>query len=325
LKENQLLYPIKFIPILKEKIWGGNKLNSLFNKKGSDKTGESWELSGVKGDISVIKNGALAGKTLNEVNHVFQDKLVGKKVYKMFQSTFPLLFKFIDASQDLSVQLHPNDFLAKKRHNSFGKTEMWYILESDENAKLIVGFKDKTDEELYKKKLKENQLSDILNSNSVKKGDAYFIKPGTVHAICAGVVLAEIQQTSDVTYRIYDYDRPDIDGGLRELHTELALKAIDFNISNAKLSYQEKENESTLICKSDYFTTHKLVLSKNIKRDLSKIDSFVVYMCVEGSGSIRVNNNSEEINKGETVLIPALATNITIKTNDATFLEVYIP
>jgi len=325
LNKKQFLYPIKFTPILKEKIWGGTKLKRLFNKESKGDIGESWEISGVDNNVSIVENGCLKGESLTHLIKQFKEKIVGVKVYNDFGNTFPLLFKFIDAKQDLSVQLHPEDVLAKKRHNSFGKTEMWYVLETEKDANLILGFKEKMNEELYKKHLSENSLPQIIHFETVSKGDSFFIKPGTVHAIGAGVVLAEIQQTSDITYRIYDYNRPGLDGKLRELHNDLALEAIDYNISNTKLNYKVVTNEVVSICTSVFFQTNVLKLTKNMNRDVSEIDSFVVYMCVEGDGSIQVNTISEKLTKGDTVLIPAMACNIDLISNNATFLEIYIP
>ena len=319
------LYPIKFEPILKEKIWGGDKLKQLFHKKRSGNIGESWEISGVDKSISIVNNGSLKGRSLHQLIEEYKGELVGEKVYDAFGNTFPLLFKFIDAEEDLSVQLHPNDILAKERHNSFGKTEMWYILDAEKDGKLVLGFNTKMNESIYKKHLRENTLSEILHSEKVKKGDSFFIQTGTVHAIGKGVVLAEIQQTSDITYRIFDYNRPGINGELRELHTDLALEAINFNAPNAKLNYSETENAPVELYKNEYFQTNKIALTKSLKRDLSNIDSFVVYMCVEGAGNIEVNKYSEIIKKGETILIPAQTKELEIKSNAATFLEVYIP
>lgn len=320
-----LQYPIKFTPILKEKIWGGSKLKQFFKKSAEGKIGESWEISGVENNISIIANGDLKGTSINQLIKEYKEELVGVKTYQSFGNKFPLLFKFIDANEDLSVQLHPNDELARQRHNSFGKTEMWYILDVEKDGKLVLGFNQEMNETLYKKHLSENSLSDILHSEKVKKGDSYFIGTGTVHAIGAGVVLAEIQQTSDITYRIYDYNRPGIDGNLRELHTELALEAINFKNVNAQLDYSDKLNEPVLLCKTPYFHTNKLKLSHNTNRNLKAIDSFVVYMCIEGSGSMVVDENSETFKTGETILIPAQINLLEIKTNSATFLEVYIP
>ncbi len=319
------LYPIKFTPILKEKVWGGSKLKQLFDKNGEGKIGESWEVSAVDQNISIVKNGSLKGKNLNQLIDEYKGKLVGEKVFKTFEKEFPLLIKFLDAKEDLSVQLHPNDDLAKKRHNSFGKTEMWYILDSEENGKIILGFNKEMNESIYKKHLSENTLLEILHLEKVKKGDTFIIESGLVHAIGAGVVLAEIQQTSDVTYRIFDYNRPDIDGELRELHTDLAIDAIDYKNPSARLNYLDKENVPVQLCKNNYFQTNKIVLTQEMERDLSLIDSFVVYMCVEGDGIIEGNNFSETITKGETILVPAVINELNIKTNSAIFLEVYIP
>lgn len=325
MKENTTLYPLKFTPILKKKVWGGSKLNHLFNKNGQGKIGESWELSGVSENISLVENGTLKGEALVQLIENYKIDLVGEKVFKTFGTTFPLLFKFIDASQDLSVQLHPDDTLAKQRHNSFGKTEMWYIMETDEDARIIVGFNQKIDKDLYLKHLSENKITDILHFEKVKKGDSFFIAPGTIHAIGAGVVLAEIQQTSDITYRVYDWDRPGIDGKMRELHNDLALQAINFKDTDSKLDYLSNKNTNNLLCKSPYFETNKLILTKNFKRNLAQIDSFVVYMCVEGNATLEMQGFSETINKGETILIPAIFKELKINTKAATLLEVFIP
>ena len=322
---NPQLYPIKFHPILKEKVWGGTKLNQLFQKKAKGKIGESWEISGVTGNISVVANGILKGKTLNWLLKNYKGELVGEKVYGDFGNTFPLLFKFIDAQEDLSVQVHPNDILAQKRHNSFGKTEMWYILDVEKKSRIILGFKGNIDQEKYLKFLSENKITEILNSEPIKKGDAFVLHPGTVHAIGAGTVLAEIQQTSDITYRIYDWDRRDTNGKLRELHTDLALDAINFKTSNAKIAYSEKVNSPVPIGATEFFFVNKLVLTGHYTKNLSEINSFKVYMCVEGSAVLKSATFSEEITKGETILIPAAMTSIQFITNSASFLEVYIP
>ena len=322
---NPQLYPLKFQPILKEKVWGGAKLNTLFHKKAKGKIGESWEISGVADNISVVANGILKGKTLNWLLKNYKEELVGDKVYGDFGNTFPLLFKFIDAQEDLSVQVHPNDILAQKRHNSFGKTEMWYILDVEKNARLILGFNGNIDQEKYLKSLSENRITEILKSEPVKKGDAFVLHPGTVHAIGAGIFLAEIQQTSDITYRIYDWDRPDTNGKLRELHTDLALEAIDFTTSNAKIAYSEKNNMPVPIGATEFFFVNKLMLTGHFTKNLSEINSFKVYMCVEGSAVLKSATFSEKITKGETILVPAAMKSIQFITNSASFLEVYIP
>ncbi len=319
------LYPLKFQPILKEKVWGGTKLNSLFQKKGTGKIGESWEISGVPENVSEIANGSFKGKTLNWLLENYKEKLVGEKVYKNFKNTFPLLFKFIDASEDLSVQVHPDDVFAKKRHNSFGKTEMWYILDVEKDGRLILGFNENIIREKYLQSVYEKRITEILNSEPVKNGDAFILHPGTVHAIGAGILLAEIQQTSDITYRIYDWDRPDTNGEMRELHTDLALDVIDFNPSKAKVEYSDLKNVPIHLGATDFFSVNKLILSENYVRNLEEIASFKVYMCIEGNAILESGNFSVEIKKGETILIPAQLPEIKFITNSASFLEVYIP
>lgn len=319
------LYPLKFQPILLEKVWGGSKLKNQFNKEADGLIGESWELSGVSENVSVTANGVLKGQSLNQLISNYKGDLLGERVYQVFGNEFPLLFKFIDAAQDLSVQLHPDDTLAKERHNTFGKTEMWYIMEAETNARLILGLKKNTTEDIYETAINSNKITDILAEKSVQKGDCYFIAPGTIHAIGAGVVLAEIQQTSDITYRIYDWDRPDLDGKMRQLHTNEAKEAINFQVNVTSLTSQPLINEPVLLKKSNYFETNKLVLDTAISRDLKAKDSFVVYMCVEGGASIKAGGISEVIKTGETLLIPHSISSIEIATNSATLLEVYIP
>jgi mannose-6-phosphate isomerase len=228
-------YPLQFQPILKDRIWGGTKLKTYLNKSiTTEITGESWEISTVENDVSVIANGFFKGKSLNELINESPEAVLGTKVYKQFGKQFPLLFKYLDAREDLSIQVHPNDALAKKRHNSFGKTEMWYVMQADDDARLIVGFKEKSSPEEYLKSLENKTIIDILDAKKVKKGDVFFLETGTVHAIGAGTVIAEIQQTSDITYRLYDFDRVDANGTTRELHVDLALDAINYNVVDAQ-------------------------------------------------------------------------------------------
>mgnify|MGYP005990635425 CR=1 FL=1 len=321
---NQLL---KFEPILKNKIWGGEKLNKLLNKKSkSVDVGESWELSDVKGETSIVVNGELKGKDLKELISEFKSELMGNKIYANFGNKFPLLIKFIDAKQALSIQLHPHDDLAKKRHDSFGKTEMWYVMQADEKANLIVGFQKEVSSEEYIQHLENKTLTDILNIDEVKKGDVYFIPTGRVHAIGAGVMLAEIQQTSDVTYRIYDWDRPNPDGTYRELHTEEALDAIDYSAKESyKTTYSKKQNSSSEIVSCPYFTTNVLPIKGKISVNHSDKDSFVIYMCVEGNVEINYNNQIEKLQMGETILVPACIKNLDIISEvKSELLEVYI-
>jgi mannose-6-phosphate isomerase len=318
-------YPIKFHPILKSKIWGGEKLKSVLKKPavGSD-IGESWEISGVEGNVSVVANGAYKGKSLAELLALFGPQVLGTKVYKQFGDQFPLLIKFIDAKEDLSIQLHPNDQLAAERHNSFGKTEMWYVMQSDPEAKLIVGFNQKMTADLYNKHLNNKSLAEIMNFVPVTAGDTFFIEVGRVHAIGAGVMLAEIQQTSDITYRVYDWDRVDAQGQSRELHNDLAIDAIDFDMpDNFKVSYQQGINQSNPMVACPYFTTNMLPVEGSVKKN-DPLDSFVIYMCVEGSGTISADGTEAPLNVGETVLIPAETKEICLSANKAKFLEVTI-
>ena len=319
-------YPIKFDPILKEKVWGGNKLNKLLKKDSEgENLGESWEISGVKDDISVVENGKLKGTSLNELISQYKEDFLGKKIYEEFGAEFPLLIKFIDARRALSVQLHPNDEIAQQRHKSFGKTEMWYIMQADKNADINVGFKESLSKQEYIKALEKGEIVKLLNFEKVKKGDSFFINTGKVHAIGAGVLLAEIQQTSDITYRIYDWDRRDAEGNSRELHTALAIDAIDFEKKDDfRLEYESKENESSNIAGCKYFTTNFLPVKGTLDKNYRHTDSFVIYMCVSGRARVGINGNSEFIEQGQTLLIPANNKEVKITSQQAELLEVYI-
>lgn len=320
------LYPLKFEPILKQKVWGGSKLGTSFKKLAKGNIGESWEISGVSNDVSEIANGQLKGKLLSWLLEFYKEKLVGEKVYEKYENSFPLLFKFIDAREDLSVQVHPDDALAKERHNSFGKTELWYILEVEKNARLILGFNERVkNKKQYLELLSNTEFTEVLNSIPVQKGDVFMLKPGTVHAIGAGILLAEIQQSSDITYRIYDWDRTGSNGEIRQLHTDMALDAIDFGNIEAKQEYVDALNTPVSIGETPFFSVNKLTLAQNYTRSLGDISSFVVYMCLEGAAVIESNGFIEEIEKGETILIPAQLTEIKFITNSVSFLEVYIP
>ncbi len=320
------MYPLKFHPILKERLWGGTKLKEVLDKAiDSDITGESWELSGVEGDISVVANGELSGTSLQQLIDNRAEELLGKNVVERFGKEFPILIKFIDAKQDLSVQLHPNDKLAKERHNSLGKTEMWYVMDADEGADLIVGFKRDVTKEEYAQSLKNNTLLDLLNYEKVSSGDTFFINTGKVHAIGAGVLLAEIQQTSDVTYRIFDFNRKDKNGNLRELHTDLALDAIDYRKKeDFKVDYGVVANTVNPMVDCPYFKTDYLKLTENWNQDISERDSFTILMCVSGSARISNESGTADIKKGETVLVPAVSKSLSIKTDDVELLEVTI-
>lgn len=317
------VYPLQFQPILKDRIWGGTKLKTYLNKPiTTEITGESWEISTVENDVSVIANGFFKGKSLNELINESPEAVLGTKVYKQFGKQFPLLFKYLDAREDLSIQVHPNDALAKKRHNSFGKTEMWYVMQADDDARLIVGFKEKSSPEEYLKSLENKTIIDILDTKKVKKGDVFFLETGTVHAIGAGTVIAEIQQTSDITYRLYDFDRVDANGNTRELHVDLALDAINYNVVDAQKNYSKVENESNVMVDCPYFTTNFIPLDGNVAV-VNDENSFLVYMCVEGSFKLNYDGENYSYKTGDTVLIPAKMNEFEIY-GKASLLEIYI-
>lgn len=320
-----MLYPLKFQPILKDKIWGGQKLKTLLNKNSDlPNIGESWEISDVEGDTSIVANGSLKGQSLKQLLETYKEDLIGLQNHRIFNDKFPLLIKFIDAKEDLSIQLHPNDELAAKRHNSFGKTEMWYTLQADEGANLMVGFNQEMTPKKYLNHLKNKTLTEILNFDKVKTGDTYFIEVGRIHAIGAGVMVAEIQQTSDITYRVYDWDRVDDDGNERELHNDLAIDAFDFDMpDNFRVSYDKKENQSNQMVSCPYFTTNYLKINKKIHKE-NHHDSFIIYMCVDGEAEILANNFYETIKNGETILLPAAIKDYEITSKNASLLEVYV-
>ncbi|MBU2902764.1 type I phosphomannose isomerase catalytic subunit [Maribacter dokdonensis] len=320
------MHPIKFKPILKERLWGGTKLKEVFGKPiESDITGESWELSTVPGDISVVANGSLEGKSLQELIDSNGEELLGKSVVERFGKEFPILIKFIDAKQDLSIQLHPNDALAKERHNSFGKTEMWYIMDADPKAELIVGFNKDVTKEEYAESVANDTLLDLLNYEQVKEGDTFFINTGKIHAIGAGVMLAEIQQTSDVTYRVFDFNRKDKDGNLRELHTDLALDAVDYEKKDDfKVSYSQEKNEVNTMVDCPYFKTNFIELTENLELDTVNRDSFTIFMCVGGEAKISTAEGEVAIKSGETALLPASTQKISLQSTGAKLLEVTI-
>lgn len=322
------LYPLTFKPIFKEKIWGGNKIKTILGKDFSPlpNCGETWEISGVRDNESIVKEGPLAGKELSLLIYLYKERLVGERVFKKFGDQFPLLVKFIDANEDLSIQVHPDDELAKKRHHCFGKTEMWYVFDADKGAKLNAGFNKAIDRETYLKHLESNTLDKILNFEAAEVGDVFFLPAGRVHYIGKGICLAEIQQTSDITYRIYDFDRADKDGNKRELHTEMAVDAIDYNYySDYKTLYKKKANEAVKLVSCKYFTTNIIECDEEINRKYSGLDSFVIYVFVEGEGTLQYPSGEVPYKKGDCVLIPAEIKDIIILPEEPSkFLEVYI-
>ena len=303
LTEHFLTRPLEFQPIYKEKPWGGYKLKIILNKNiPSDKTGESWEISALPGNISRVASGYFKDKKLTELVEQFGEKLTGKKVSEKYGHDFPLLLKYIDAAEDLSVQVHPNDEIALKNHKASGKNELWYIIQADAGAVLYIGFKSGITKEKYLQHLKAGTLDKLLNQIPVKEGDIFYIPAGTVHSIGKGILLAEIQQTSDITYRIYDWNRKGLDGKLRELHTELALQAIDFKAKAGKK--EEKKIETP------YFTVEKMELSADLNLNLQNLDSFIVLMNT-GKGKFIVNG--KDFNTGDTLLLPAIVPELDIK------------
>lgn len=328
MQTNKTLYPLKFNPILKERIWGGQKLKTVLGKDFSiSQCGESWELSTVPNDVSMVKGGDLDGRALTQLIEEFKGKLVGEKVYRKFGASFPLLIKFLDAQEDLSIQVHPDDTLAQERHNSFGKTEMWYVMQADPGATLRVGFNREINQETYLKYLQDKNLDAILNIIPAQPGDVFFLPAGRVHSIGKGLLIAEIQQTSDITYRLYDFDRKDSSGKTRELHTEQALDAIDYHYyTELKKSFQNPEKQITTAVSSDYFVTNLLSFDKGLNRNYGQQDSFVIFMGVSGEAELEYEGGKINIATGETVLLPASIKQITLHSAGQTkLLEVYVP
>lgn len=326
-----MLYPIKFKPRIKERIWGGKVILEKRSKAASrlpkDKLyGESWDLSSVKGDISVVANGMLKGNNLEEIIEVYMGELVGERHFERFGLEFPLLIKYLDCNDKLSVQVHPDDALAEERHQSYGKTEAWYVADCKEGAAIYLGFKDLTiTREEYIAAVSESRLADLLNRVEVKKGDVFFIPAGTVHALGAGIQVVEVQQTSDVTYRIYDWDRVDASGKGRELHTALAVDAIDFEADADLLRkpYNLGSGGEAKVIDSKFFTMTMHDVAGHKELDRSALDSFVVYIALEGSVRITADGAEESLAEGELVLIPAECCDIEFVGN-AKLMEIYI-
>jgi len=323
------LYPLKFTPVFKYRLWGGDKLKSVLNKEYSEKNiGESWEISDVENDETFVAEGFFKGKSLKDLTETYKGAFLGVSVYEQFGNDFPLLIKFIDAKTPLSIQVHPGNEIAKKRHNSFGKNEMWYVMEADKDAELIVGFDEILEKKDYNTSVSDGAILELMHHENVAEGDTFYIPTGRVHAIGAGVLLAEIQQTSDITYRIFDYNRVDAKtGALRDLHNDLALDVIDFECHDAyKTNYETKTNASNKLVHSPYFTSNFLIVEDALQKDYSGLDSFVIYMCVDGSLELNHNNQSYSLKKGETILLPASIVTVELKSlsKQSKLLEVYM-
>lgn len=322
------MYPLKFKPILKQTIWGGDRIIP-FKGLNSDlkNIGESWELSGVPNNESIVSNGEFAGTSLRELINMFREELVGESVYKRFSTKFPLLIKFIDAREDLSIQVHPNDELAQKRHNSLGKTEMWYVMDATPGAKLRSGFSKEVTPKEYKDSVTNSTITDLLAEYEIHPGDVFFLPAGRIHSIGAGAFIAEIQETSDITYRIFDFNRKDANGNTRELHTELAKDAIDYEVlDDYRTQYTPVKNEPVELVECPYFTTSVYDMTENITCDYTELDSFVVLICMEGSCTITDNEgNTTDFKAGETILLAATTQEISIIPNEHTrILETYV-
>ena len=323
------MYILKFNPIYKTTLWGGNRLATHKNADNSlDNIAESWEISGVDGNETTVANGEYKGLTVTELVSRLKGELLGKSVYEQFGNSFPLLIKFIDAAKDLSIQVHPGDEMARREHGKSGKTEMWYVVDATEEATILAGLKKKITPEEYKQKVADKSICDAVSRYKATAGDVFYIPSGRIHSIGAGCLVAEIQQTSDVTYRIYDFDRRDKNGNLRELHTELAAQAIDYNVcDDYRTHYAETTDGCTEIIDSKYFKTSLISLTKDFAKDYSGLDSFVILMCVEGGATLTApDGESIDINAYETVLVPAAMKEIKFqpKAGKAKFVETHL-
>ena len=308
------MYPLKFEPLLTTFVWGGEKIAPYKGIDSQEKNiGESWEVSDVEGRVSVVANGPLAGKTLSQLVKEYKGRLVGNHVYENTGDVFPLLLKFIDALKDLSIQVHPSDELAARlQPGNKGKTEMWYVISADPGAKLYSGLSKALTAEQLAAKAADGSITEALACYEVHPGDVFFLPPGRIHAICGGCFIAEIQQTSDITYRIYDYGRMGLDGKPRQLHLEQAKLAVDYKVypEGYRTRYEPAQDEEVELISCPYFTTSVLDLILPYAKDLSELDSFFTVMCIEGSGSLEVDGEEISIRQGETVLIPADADDV---------------
>ncbi|MEG1556115.1 MAG: type I phosphomannose isomerase catalytic subunit [Bacteroidales bacterium] len=330
---SDMLYPLKFKPILKEKIWGGRKIETILGKSIAplQNCGESWEVSAIEENVSEISNGFLSENDLNELIEIYMGDLVGDKIYEQFGLGFPLLVKFIDAEDDLSVQVHPDDELAQQRYGQNGKNEIWYILSAEEGAGCYIGFKKGVTKMQYLQALENGTVDHLLEFYSAQKGDLFFIPAGTIHAIGKGILLAEIQQPSDITYRIFDWNRVDEEGNERELHLEEALDALHFEEEEGempkagKVEYKENFNTTTTLFRSEFFNLNLLHFEKPIQKVFVEIDSFVIYICLEGHVHCFTNHNQETLEAGEVLLLPACSEEINlVPCHESRLLEIYL-
>lgn len=304
-----LLYPFLFEPNLRIMVWGGERLRPYKGLEPSEEPlGESWEVSTYPTFPSVISNGDFNGRPLSSVIADYPNEVLGSAVNKKYKGQFPLLVKFIDAGKDLSIQVHPNDEMAMRQHGMMGKSEMWYVINADEWSHIYLGFKKEITSEEYRKRVADGTITEVLADHQVKPGDVFSIPAGRVHALCGGIVVAEVQQSSDLTYRIYDYNRPGLDGKPRELHTELAAQALDYHVEhNYRTEYKDEQNKAIEVIKSPYFNVRVMTLTESFHCDMTKNDSFIIIMCIDGKCMIRICSNGEavELREGNSALIPA--------------------
>lgn len=318
--------PLKFNALLKSTLWGGDKIIPFKNLDiQQENVGESWEISGVKDNETIVADGPYAGKKLNELVEELKGKLVGEENYQRFGNEFPLLIKFIDARQDLSIQVHPTDEIAKMQGKERGKTEMWYLMDSDKDATLLCGLKKKITPEEYAQMVENDTIVDAIDRYEVKEGDCFFLPAGRIHAIGTGCFLAEIQQTSDVTYRIYDFKRKDKNGNYRQLHTKEAAECINYNVeSNYRTEYTPVKNQGVSLVQCPYFNTAVYDLNEPMTIDYSELDSFVILIGVKGNATITDNEgNTFTLQAGESVLVPATTETLKVDGN-IKFLETYV-
>lgn len=324
-----MLYPLLFEDNLFPVVWGGHNLKVIKGLLSDEEPiGESWEVSAVPGKESVVSNGFLQGKSLRELTSEYGVLLLGQSVYDRSGAEFPLLLKLIDAERDLSIQVHPNDELAMKRHGCKGKTEMWYVVDSKPGTYIYAGFSKVITTEEYRRRVMDGTICEVLAKHYIHRGDAFFIPSGRVHAICGGALIAEVQQSCDITYRIYDYGRPGMDGKPRELHTELAVEALDYTVHpDYVLDYPKEKNTSNLVCGCDFFEVRRLTLDAPINRKMKHLDSFVIYTCLWGKCSL---GNTVRLNRGQSCLVPAVcADNIVLTPTEnnvpVELLEIFVP
>lgn len=323
-------YPLLFEPNLHEVIWGGNSLRPYKGMEPSDEPiGESWEVSAVPSSTSIISNGEWAGRDIISVIKDYPEQILGKEVNQRYHGQLPLLVKFIDAKRDLSIQVHPNDEMAMREHGKMGKNEMWYIIKAEEGSHLYAGFKQEITPYEYQKRVEDGSITEVLADHPVKAGDVFYLPAGRVHAICGGIMLAEVQQSSDVTYRIFDYNRPGLDGKPRELHTELAAKALDYHVEkNYRTEYSETSDKAVQIIDSPYFDVRVMEINQSMHRNLIKYDSFIISMCIAGDCKIRIRSTLDEIilKEGHSTLIPAAIAdyNVTPLNGSSKLLDAFI-